>query len=184
MSYIRINQDGQYVDIHGGSNCYIYDNGDNISGWSYAEFAALIGSVIREIDHQSSQEIEKSFTEHFGGWDETYDGGIPQPERAEIFCQCVNSRISNCTLTDSLHESVKEWVDQADIIKECKYCDEEFRPRIYDGPYICNKDECNLRADADTYEITPEQMKEAKSKESFDEQWEYILQHTDRDDLE
>lgn len=128
MSYIRYGQRGSYVDIPNGSSHYIYHNGETINGWSEAEFAALIGSVVNELPpldgedpsiRQSDAYIKAAFEEHFGGWDtdyigwdEQFDGGIPRPERGEIFCQCVDSRIAATELTDELLDAVQRWVEQ------------------------------------------------------------------------
>lgn len=115
LSYLRWGQRGQYVDLRGGgSNEYIYDDGRLIGKWEPAEFAALIGTVAREIDYKPSQNIEGAFMAHYQGWDEDYTDTLDRPERAEIFCQCVDSRIDSLELTPELQEAVQEWVRQHD----------------------------------------------------------------------
>lgn len=162
MSYIRMSQEGQYVDIPKGSKYYLYDNGRNIEGWSYGEFGALIGQVADEIDigEDEATSIKAGFRAHFEGWDEDYDGGVSPPERGEIFCQCVDSRIEGLELTDSLQSAVQEWVESHDVLKECEYCGDEFRPYIdTGGTYVCSKDECGTAHSADTYNVTIDVMK-------------------------
>jgi hypothetical protein len=189
MSYIRHGQSGEYVDIPGGSNYYIYDNGSDIEGWSYGEFAALIGGVADEIDisEDEATAIKASFRAHFEGWEPDYEGGVQPPERGEIFCQCIESRISSLTLTAELKQAVQEWVEDFDALRECEYCGEELRPHLYidDTPYVCSDDECELRNEAERYGLSLSEMREAneRAEESFDAFWSYITEHTDRDDL-
>lgn len=105
------------MDIPGGSSYYLYDNGRDIGGWSHGEFAALIGSVVDEIDWGEHDDpitrelIKGEFEDYFGGWDNDYRGGIAPPERGEIFCQCVDKRIDELHLSESLHQAVENWVD-------------------------------------------------------------------------
>lgn len=157
MSYIRQSQDGTYVEIPGGSNYYIYGNGEDISGWSHAEFAALIGSTVYELGLSEviERDVREDFAEHFGGWDATYSGGITPPERAEIFCQCVDRRIDGLTLTEEIQSAAWEYADSFEVFRECEYCGEEFRPMIYDEEtsYVCNDDDCRDRKRADSYEV-------------------------------
>lgn len=156
MSYIRYGQEGRYIDIPEGSQSYIYDNGTDISGWSYAEFAALIGSVVDEIDYQTFGAIKTAFSHYFGGWDADYNGEIEPPERGEIFCQCVDKRIDGVELTDSLQAEVQNWVDEYDALRECQYCEEKFRPNLLVGQedFICDRDECLKKSDADRWDVT------------------------------
>lgn len=194
VSFIRQTQEGSYVDIPGGSNYYIYGNGEDISGWSHGEFAALIGGIVDElpdgtVSQQARAEIREAFANHFGGWDEEYDGGITPPERAEIFCQCVDSRIEGLTLCDALHEAVREWADEFDALRECEYCGDEFRPYLYteDTPYVCTNDECKLKREADLYGLTVEEERRARrirDEVGVDASWEFIVEHSERDDLE
>ncbi len=184
MSYIRASSEGQYVDIPCGSNYYIYDNGDTISGWSYGEFAALIGQVADEIDISDEEgvAIKAGFRAHFEGWEPEYRGSIAPPERGEIFCQCVDSRIESLQLTDDLHEAVREWVDAHDAVRTCDYCDERLRPKICnDGtPYCCYDDVCQEKHKADLYDVSVETLREARSKETFDEEWDYLAEHSEK----
>jgi hypothetical protein len=157
MSYLRYSQDGQYIDIPSGSNYYIYDNGETIDGWSYEEFAALIGSVVDEIAiHQTHKtDIKAAFQQYFGGWDSDYRGSIAPPERAEIFCQCVDSRIDNLELSDNLHKAVQDWADEFDAFEECTYCGDEFRPLISgleENP-TCGKELCDMKKEAELYDV-------------------------------
>jgi len=131
-----MSQDGKYVDIPGGSQCYIYGNGRDINGWSEAEFAALVGEVAHlvRIDGDTAYNIEHHFRKHFDGWDETYEGSIRAPERAEIFCQCVDVRIEGVELTDEIQQAVQEWVEGHDVLTECEINEEadmyNVEPRI------------------------------------------------------
>jgi hypothetical protein len=186
MSYIRHNQSGKYVDIPHGSNCYIYDSGRDISGWSHGEFAALIGEVVDEIDLPEAEaaEIKRGFRDHFDGWDPDYRDGINPPERGEIFCQCVDSRIESLCLSDELRDSVQEWVSNFDALRECDHCGEELRPYIYREPYVCGSDECDIKNEADMLGLTVEQARKAETFDDFDEEWAYIVEHSDREDLE
>lgn len=195
MSFIRMGQSGQYVSIPGGSNHYIYGNGDTISGWTPAEFAALIGGVVDEIPWDGESDlILFAFEEHFGGWDPEYRGGITRPERAEIFCQCVDSRIDDLELTPDLHQAVRSWVDEFDAFRACEYCGDEFVPYIYndDTTYVCDDDECQLRNAADVNGVSVEVQRRSERiqdhlvdyvgfDEAFDESWEYIESHVEDD---
>jgi len=156
MSYIRYGQEGRYIDIPEGSQSYIHDNGTDISGWSYAEFAALIGSVVDEISYDNSGAIKTAFRQYFGGWDADYNGKIEPPERAEIFCQCVDARIDGVELTDSLQEQVQNWADEYDALRECQYCEKEFRPKLFvgEGDFTCEKEECGKKHTADMWDVT------------------------------
>lgn len=180
-----MSSEGHYVTIPAGSNYYIYDNGRDISGWSYAEFAALIGGVAAELNYEPSQDIKAAFTEHFDGWDESYRGGITPPERAEIFCQCVDSRIDTLELTAALHEAAQEWADDFDTLRTCKYCNTEYRPYLYDDdtPYVCSDDDCELQAEANRYEIPVTELKRAKEFDDFDDEWDHIVEHGSADIL-
>jgi hypothetical protein len=153
MSYLRIGQEGQYVDIPRGSTEYIYGNGTDINGWLPAEFAALIGQVADEIDIEENEAvaIKAGFRAHFEGWKPDYRGGIDPPERAEIFCQCVDSRIESLKLTDELQEAVQDWAQEFDALRECKYCDTEIRSTLYNDEtrYVCDSEECNLKSGAE-----------------------------------
>lgn len=119
MSYIRYTQDGEYVDIAGiGSYAYVYDTGEEIivegderGPMTYSEFAAMIGSLAKEIDiaPDKATAIRASFNHHFGGWDEEYSIELDRYERAEIFCQCLDSRIESESLEPEVHEAVQDW---------------------------------------------------------------------------
>lgn len=155
MSFVRMGQDGQYVDIPEGSMYYLYGDGENIGGWSYGQFAALIGSTIDEIRPEEdgtygggNGNVKNKFANHFDGWDEDYRGGIAPPERAEIFCQCVDSRIDGLTLSDELQEAAQEWAEEADdTLQECEYCGEEFRSKFDSNS--CYDGECGMHSQAD-----------------------------------
>jgi len=157
---------GDYVDIPHGSQYYIYDNGNSISGWSDGEFAALIGLVADEISIPEPRafEIKKGFKEHFGDWDEDYVGGITPPERAYVFCQCVDWRIDSLELTDDVLEAVRGWSDNCDVLRECKYCGDEFRPVMYNDetPYVCNEDGCVLQMESDNLNIAVDLLEQAE----------------------
>lgn len=144
MSYIRYGEEGRYVDIPNGSIEYIYDNGEKIGRWSYGQFAALIGSVAAELDTANphlDDAIKRGFEQHFGGWDEDYRGGLPEPEHAEIFCRCVDRRIDSLVLTDELHDAVKVWLSEKNVVRLCEVCSTEVRPIVKNGgPYRC--DDC------------------------------------------
>lgn len=166
---------GQYIDIPGNSQYYIYDDGDTIDGWSYGEFAALISKVVDEIDwdggerFSTADHVKQAFADHFGGvWDDDYRGGIAPPERGEIFCQCVDGRIDSLELTDDLQEAVQEWVDDFDALRECDHCGNSFRPYIYneDTVYRCSSRECRLIDNAEMNGLTPEQQKELEDLRS------------------
>jgi len=176
---------GQYVTIPAGSNYYIYGDGDTISGWTHAEFAALIGSVPTHLTYTPTQPIKPAFTTHFGGWDNSYDGGITPPEHAEIFCQCVDSRIDALTLTDELHAAVTDWANNFDAFRTCTYCNTEFRPHIYndDTKYLCDSDttDCTLHAEADRCEVPLDELKQAKQHDSLDDEWNHIVTHSPLD---
>lgn len=193
MSFIRQTQEGFYVTIPGGSNYYIYDNGTDIEGWSRAEFAALIGGVVNELPDeafasQTREEIQGAFTAHFGGWDAEYRGGITPPERAEIFCQCVDRRIDDVELTGTLHSLVKQWADEFDALRTCTYCGTEFHPVLYNEntDYVCSSEACKMAKDAELYGLSLEDARRAEmisTEIGFDEEWNYISAHSKRDDL-
>lgn len=197
MAYIRMNQEGEYIDIPYGSNEYIYDNGRDIGGWSYGQFAALIGQVADEVDiHEIYRtDIKAAFRRHFEGWDPDYSGGLNPPERGEIFCQCVDSRISGRELTDGLHEAVKEWAEEDfDALRECEYCGTEIRPHFYndDTAYVCNDEECEILSEADSYGVSPRVMRNTYQLEcalvdygyswgnAYDESWDYLVEHSEK----
>lgn len=189
MSFIRAGQEGTYVEIPGGSNYYLYDNGNDIEGWSYGEFAALIGGVADELpdaafSDQSREEVKSAFEEYFGGWDEEYRGGITPPERGEIFCQCVNSRIEDTELTEDLHRHVREWADEFEVMRKCDYCGEEFRPVLYTEktPWVCPADDCGIAFDAEMYGTSFEDTRRADVimyEVGHDEGWEYLVANSD-----
>ena len=183
MSYIRMGQEGQYVDIPGGSNYYLYNDGEEIGGWSHEEFAALIGGVVDEIGTEGATggRIKQHFANHFGGWDSNYSGGVQPPERGEIFCQCVDKRIDEVELTDDLHEAVEEWVDEFDALRECEYCGDEFRPYLYvEGDrYVCSSDECEEKDEAERLGVSIETLREAREFDDFVDEWDYIVSHSD-----
>ena len=176
-------QSGQYVDIPGGSNYYIYDNGEDIGEWSYGEFAVLVAGVSDEISvgDVTASRIKQHFANHFGGWDTTYSGGIQPPERGEIFCQCVDKRIDGVELTDDLHEAVKEWVDEFDGMRECEYCGTEFRPYLYvdSDRYVCTSDECEEKDEAERLGVSIETLREAREFDEFADEWDYIVSHSE-----
>jgi len=188
-----MNQEGSYVTIPGGSNYYLYGNGEDINGWTYPQFAAVIGSVIDELPEeafgeQSREEIHEGFSTYFGGWNAEYRGGISTPERAEIFCQCVDRRIESLELTNELQYYVQEWADDFEAMRECDFCGNEIRPYIYneDSDYVCDSSECETKHQAEQYGITLKESRRAERIEDeigFDEGWEYIVNHSTRDDL-
>lgn len=160
MSFIRMGQEGSYVDIPHGSQCYLYGDGETVSGWSYEEFAAVVFDTLYEAPIVLSPEYwidicggieEELGVEHM---DFEYEGGVPQPERAEIFCQFVDRRIDGVELTDELHEAMQDSFDPDDYVSECEYCGAEFRP-LGDGT-VCNDDECRKQSEADMYNVDVE----------------------------
>lgn len=163
MSYIRHGQEGQYVDIPHGSMYYLYGNGDDISGWSYQQFAGIILEVLDEIDVENEREIRVAFSNHFGGVDDEYDGGIAFPEKAEIFCQCVDSRIDPLELTDDLQEAVQEAVDPMDHVRQCDICGDEYRSMFVGHEWqgsTCMEDECHDQWLVDEGIMTWEEIEE------------------------
>lgn len=174
MSFIRMTQEGRYVDIPDGSTHYLFDNGNDIGGWSYGQFAAVIGTLVDELpsDHDG---IKAAFEGYFGGWNEDYRGGVAPPERAEIFCQCVDRRFEEVELTDDLHAEVREWMeDNGPYLRECEYCGKEFRPALDTGePYHCHDDECEKQAWADSMDITVEQLEVLNRLQDEDRQEEW-----------
>jgi hypothetical protein len=180
-------QDGQYVDIPEGSHYYIYGNGETINGWSDAQFAALIGGVVDEIDWDGrivASYIKQQFSDHFGGWNDQYRGGIAPPERGEIFCQCVDSRIDGLELTEELHTAVEEWVDAFDAYRECEYCGEAFRSAFYieETTYLCDSDECEIEHTAETFGLTIDEAKTFEQSEEFDtftDRWDWMKERAD-----
>lgn len=175
MSYIRAGQRGYYVDIPCGSVAYIYDNGTDISGESYAEFAAHIGSLVYEldVDADTAQRVQSAFAGHFGGWDDTYSGTLPRPERAEIFCQCIDSRIDTIELTDEIHEAVQNWVAADIYTTECYICEDEFRDAF--GPETTFCSECYNQHRANEHGITVAEV------EQSDRLFDHILEYADGD---
>lgn len=151
MSYIRRTQEGSYVDIPRGSQHYLYDDGDSISGYSYEEWAALIGSTAYEIaiPYERAEKIAAAFKEYYGGWDDSYEYGIHPPERAEIFCQCVDNRLDGVELTPAVHDGAKLWAKEFDAMRQCHYCDTALRPAVYldDTRYVCDSDTCMAKHD-------------------------------------
>jgi hypothetical protein len=177
MSYIRMGQSGTYVDIPYGSQHYIYGDGETISGWTEPEFAAVVFDALDEADVDEDGEIRDAFADHFGGIDEDYIGGIAQPERAEIFCQCVDSRIEGVELVDGLLEAMQDSFDRDDYIEECEYCGTEFRPFIRSEPYVCSDDECDTKWKADRWNVDAETVRESNrliddgKEEEYKEHW-------------
>lgn len=161
MSFIRQTQDGSYVDIPFGSQYYLYDNGIDIGGWTYEEFAGVVIEALDEVDTTEISdayqfEIKCGFEEYFGGIDHGYRGGVEQPERAEIFCQCVDRRFDDVVLKDELHEMVQDSFDRDDYVFECENCGNELRPYIRDGePYYCNDEECTIESRAESWGVEP-----------------------------
>lgn len=154
MSYLRMGQEGTYVDIPGGSKYYLYGNGDDIGGWTYEEFA---GAVLHEIedlieDDEYREDILGAFRSEFGGIDRTYDGGIAPPERGEIFCQVVDSRSDDVELRDDLHERIQ--AEMTPKYSECPMCGDDVRSdyRLTDTP-LCGEEECEDRKWAEAFEI-------------------------------
>lgn len=159
MAFIRMGQEGSYVDIPYGSVQYLYDNGEDIEGWSDEQFA---GVVIEALDGVDADRFDKSylfeikcgFEEYFGGIDHEYSGGVPQPERAEIFCQCVDSRFDGVELTDEMCEAMQDSFDRNDYVFDCAHCGEEFRPYLRTGePYYCTDDECGQYGLASSWDV-------------------------------
>lgn len=114
MSYLRLGQQGYYVDLGpNGSDYYLYNSGTDIIGlgrsWTHEQWAAMIGRVIDEISYTSSQPIKAEFESYYDGWDTNYNT-IDLPESCEIFCQCVDRRIDTLELTDDLHTAVQQHV--------------------------------------------------------------------------
>jgi hypothetical protein len=143
VSYIRNGQEGSYVDIPKGSIEYIYDNGEKIGRWDYGEFASVVGSLADELDisEEEAISIKAGFRRHFEGWQPDASGDIPAPEKAEIFCQCVDSRIESLVLTDELHDAVKDWLSEKKVVFPCEVCGTKLRPVVKNGePYRC--DDC------------------------------------------
>jgi hypothetical protein len=196
MSYIRQGSDGRYVEIPGGSSYYLYDNGRDIGGWSHEQWAAIIGGLVDELDpwmgEPTPDEIRSAFEEHYGGWDDKRNGGIRPPERAEIFCQCVDSRIDGLELTDELQEAAQEWADSFDATRKCDHCGQDFYPSVmHDGTnYYCDEPECKLADTADTYRVSIRIARNSKqlyhelkenygydSHEASDEESRYLLEN-------
>jgi hypothetical protein len=191
MSYIRASQDGTYVDIPHGSNYYLYSDGSDIGGWSHEEFAGVVWDATQEIDltqfdDEYLHEILDGFTSYFGGVEHDYTGGVAQPERAEIFCQCVDSRIDDVELTDELQTAMQDSFSESDFVEECEYCGAEFRPYISGEPYICNDDGCMNQHKADMYNVDVETIEELNrayiegGEEAHSEYWdEHIAPNID-----
>lgn len=188
MSYIRHTQDGQYVEIPNGSSHYLYDNGSDIGGWSYEQWASIIGSVVDEIDswvgEPTPDEIRAAFEKKYGGWDDSWDGGIRPPERAEIFCQCVDSRIDSLELTDELQQAAQDWADEFDASRECEHCGDQFYPSLLhdDTSYYCDKETCDLANDADKYNTSIRVIKNGQQlwhelRENYGYDWDEASEH-------
>lgn len=187
-------QEGSYVDIPNGSNYYIKGNGKDVGGLTYEQFAALIGSVVDEIEWGATEgeyggacgNIKHKFAEHFGGWDSDYNGCITPPERGEIFCQCVDRRIESLELTENLQNSVKEWVNKFDSMRECVYCGNDFRPKIYNDEtkYICSKDKCGYKHDAEIYGVEIQTIRQAEILGDWLYEYNYTIEETVTAELE
>jgi hypothetical protein len=137
---------------------------------------------------QPREAVRAGFEAYFGGWDAEYRGGVAPPERAEIFCQCVDSRIESLELTEALHAGVREWAGEFDALRECAYCETEFRPYFYNEKtaYVCSSEACELRQDADVYEVSVEDARRADvimTVLDFDTGWDYLVARSSREDL-
>jgi hypothetical protein len=145
MSFIRMGQEGKYVNIPNGSQYYLYQNykTGKVEGQGIEKFGATIGSLVDELDISSErkEEIKGGFEEHFG-WDEDYRFKPYRPERAEIFCQCLNNRIDSLELEPDIHRRVKSWVNEKEYLTECENCGKNIRKTGFDKKSYCCDDEC------------------------------------------
>jgi hypothetical protein len=194
MSFIRMSQEGTYVDIPEGSMCYLYGDGNSISGWSYEEFAAVVFDALDEAPIEPGSEYWTEIADGIedeldvDNMDPDYRGGVPQPERAEIFCQFVDRRIDSTELSDELHEAMKDSFDRDEYIEQCEYCGEEFRPYLAGETHVCTDEECEKKHEADIYNVdveTIEGLNDAyrEGEEAHEEYWdEHIAPNIDDDE--
>lgn len=166
MSYIRMGQAGEYIDIPEGSQYYLYGNGRTIGGWTYEEFAGVVLDEIEDLieDDEYREAIIDAFREEFTGIDRDFTGGIAPPERAEIFCQVVDARADDVELRDDLHKKLQAKMGAS--FSECPYCGDEVRSdtRMADDP-ICDATECEDRLWADAFEVSYDDYVEIKDLE-------------------
>jgi hypothetical protein len=145
MSFIRMGEDGVYVNIPNGSQYYLYQDykTGKINGQEVEKFGAMIGSIVDEIDISSEKKenIKERFEGHFG-WDEDYRFKAFRPERAEIFCRCVGSRIDSLELEPEVHRRIKSWVNEKEYLTECENCGKNIRKSDFDTKSYCYDDEC------------------------------------------
>lgn len=163
MSYIRYTQEGTYVDIPGGSDYYLYGNGNDIEGWSYEEFAGVILHEIEDCieDEDYREDVLDAFREEFGGIDRDFQGGVARPERAEVFCQVIDRRVDGIELRPDLHRRLRQ--EMTAEFGECPYCGTDVRSdTLFTEDPVCADDECEDRLWAEVFEIEYEDYVEIK----------------------
>lgn len=157
-------QDGSYVDIPGGSTVYLYYNGTDIEGWTKQQFCAILWDYVEEnVDLPAGlekQTLFEAFTDYFGGIEREYQGGVPDPECAEIVAQCIDSRFERVELTDLLHDAIRDSFEADDWLFNCEYCGTEFRPYFRMEPYVCSDDDCSEKQKADRHGLTQHELRE------------------------
>lgn len=175
MSYIRMGQQGFYLNIPEGSNYYLYGNGDDIDGWDYDQFAGVLSECIPYVseDDEEAKKMRAALKEEFGGITRDYKGGVAPPEKAEIFLQVLDRRTHVMEVDDDLVDRFEEWVEsRGPYMVECENCGKEFRPYIRDGgDYYCDEGECSIAFDAAIYDISCEQAAELQEIDDMDK-WE------------
>lgn len=199
MSYIRMGQEGSYVDIPGGSKYYLYYNGTDIEGWTKAEFAGILFDYIEErlsaqLTAGEVDYLEEKLIEYFGGIDTDYRGGVAPPECAEIIGQCIDNRFDGTDLSPEIQTMLQESFDRDEVLRECEYCGTKFRPYllIEETEYVCDDDDCAFEAERNRLGLTAYELREYKQLEeahwSGDLPWErvteYLSEHTSKEELQ
>ena len=160
-----MDQEGSYVDIPGNSKVYLYYNGDSIGGWSKEQFCAVLWDYVDENvdipDDTEKQTLHNKFTDYFDGIDREYNGGVPDPECAEIVAQCIDSRFEGVELTEDMQTALQDSFTADEWLFDCQYCGTEFRPYFRSGePYTCQNDECSEKQDAEILGLTIHELRE------------------------
>lgn len=133
MSYIRMGQSSEYVDLGDGSREYLYDNGHSISGTGFSmDYGDWIGalSVHAELAGLDDvKQLERSLENHYGVHRNEVQAVGPRPEMAHTVAQHLDSRLDGWELTDEAEQKLAEYAEQAFV--NCPECGDRWRPDVY-----------------------------------------------------
>lgn len=135
MSFIRMSQESEYVDLGDGSREYIYDDGHSVAGHGFTLdygpwiFALCKHARLAGFPEETVDELERDLENHYGVHSEETQQIGPKPEMAHIVAQHIDSRLDSLELHEDMVEQLQSHAEEA--FANCPQCDARWRPTPY-----------------------------------------------------